>query len=119
MPWDSILSGTLLTTGGTGLVVIIALFIRKIIASTSRDAARSGAEVDILNMWKVERDMLKALTEELQRERVELMIKLSNVQQQLRLVQEQLSILVKDKKELVAELRDCEQRCLNCPHRKE
>lgn len=112
--FDNLISNGLMATGGTGIIVLVGLFLRKLISSASRDIARSTAEVDILNMWKVERDTLRALTEELQKERIELMMKLSAVQVQLSAVQEQLSILVKDKKELVDELHNCQKRCESC-----
>lgn len=111
---DSIVSSAILTTGGTGIIIMIGLFIRQLISNSTRYTAKTGAEVDILTMWKLERDALKTLTEELQKERIELMIKLSNLQQQLQSVQDQLNTLVEDKKNLLEEVKEKEKRCAEC-----
>lgn len=112
---DAIISSGVLATGGTGIIIIIGLFIRQLVSNTTKNAAKSSAEVDILTMWKQERDALKKLTEELQKERLELMIKLSLLQSQLQAVQDQLTTLVQDKQDLTEQVRS---KCDTCAFRK-
>lgn len=116
--FDTIINSGLMTAGGAGLLVLIGLFIRRVISNTSKETKLNSAEVDILNIWRAERDAFKKLTEELQKERLELTIKFAVVENQLKHVSEQLAILVEDKKKLQDEIAKQEQMCDICPYKK-
>ena len=113
--FDTIFNGGLMVAGGSGLLVLIGLFIRRVISATAKDTSKNSAEVDILNIWKSERDAFKKLTEELQKERLELTIKFTIVENQLKHVQEQLAILIAEKSTLVQEIKLQEEKCDVCP----
>lgn len=116
-PLDTIISSGVLAAGGSGILVVIGLFIRQLISNTTKNTTKNEAEIDILTMWRVERDALKALTEELQKERVELTIKLTVLQAQLSTVQQQLAQLVEDKKVLQEEVKHRPKECATCAFR--
>lgn len=114
---SSTLSNGIVLTGSAGVLAVVLVFIRKLINNSNKDATKSEAEVDILNLWKSERDALKVLTEVLQKERTELLIKLSNLEHQLSAVQVQLASLLEDKKDLVERVEASERKCIECQFR--
>lgn len=114
---SSTLSNGIVLTGSAGVLAVVLVFIRKLINNSNKDATKSEAEVDILNLWKSERDALKALTEVLQKERTELLIKLSNLEHQLSAVQVQLASLLEDKKDLLERVEASERKCVGCKFR--
>jgi predicted nuclease with TOPRIM domain len=115
--FETLISSGVLAGGGGGILVIIALFIRRLVSDTTKSTAKSSAEVDILAMWKMERDTLKKLTEELQAERLSLISKLSAMEGQLKAVQAQLQTLIEDKKGLMIEVEEYNKKCFECKYR--
>jgi seryl-tRNA synthetase len=115
--FETLISSGVLAGGGGGILVVIALFIRRLVSDTTKNTAKSSAEVDILAMWKMERDTLKKLTEELQSERLSLTSKLSAMEGQLKAVQVQLQTLIEDKKSLMIEVEEYNKKCYECKHR--
>jgi predicted nuclease with TOPRIM domain len=115
--FETLISSGVLAGGGGGILVVIALFIRRLVSDTTKNTAKSSAEVDILAMWKMERDTLKKLTEELQSERLSLTSKLSAMEGQLKAVQVQLQTLIEDKKSLMIEVEEYNKKCYGCKNR--
>lgn len=108
------LSNGIVLTGSAGVLAVVLVFIRKLINNSNKDVSKSDAEVDILNLWKAERDAFKNLTEALQNERVELLLKLSKLEAQLSMVQTQLAALLDDKKLLLERVEASEKKCEGC-----